>query len=75
MSEKKRATAPQQGNSGNDLQSSVYSDEARLSRLQHLVVGLLAMTQSPYIDNNDRALAWSWFDQTLRQYVEARLGI
>jgi len=74
MSEKKRATAPQQGNSGNDQQSSVYSDEPRLSRLQHLVVGLLAITQSPHIDNNDRAVAWSWFDQTLRQYVEVRHG-
>ena len=68
--ENKKGHRPGQGSSGDKELTKAYPLAANLSRLQCLVVGLLAMTQSPYLDNNDRALAWAWLNRTLRRLVE-----
>ena len=52
-----------------------YPDRAPASTLQMLITGLFILAESPYLDINDRALAWSWFDRSLRQYVEVRHGL
>ena len=73
--ENKKGHRPDQGNSSHKEVHQVYPPAANLSRLQELVVSLLIMAQSANLDTNDHAVAWSWFDQTLRQYVEVRHGI
>jgi len=70
--EKGRGLAGHSG--GNVKTQQVYPPAANLSRLQELVVSLLIMAQSANLDTKDHAMAWSWFDQTLRQYVEVRHG-
>jgi hypothetical protein len=61
---------PGRANSGDNQHHSDYPEQSRLSRLQELVVSLLIMTQRANLDTNDHAIAWSWFDHTLRQLVE-----
>ncbi len=68
--ENKKGHRPEQGSSGAEKQLQVYPPSTDLSRLQCLVIGLLARAQSPCLDDNDHALAWSRFDQTLRLLVE-----
>ena len=76
MNENKKGHRPGTGNSGGNYKmKQVYLTASNLSRLSDLVTGLFIMTQSPSLDNNDRELARSWFDKTLRQYVEVTHGI
>ena len=60
---------------GNEKTRGMYSPNASLSRAQDLVVGFFAMAQSPFLDDQDQAMAWAGFDLTLRQLVGVRHGI
>ena len=55
--------------------SRSYPDHAPASTLRQIITGLFIMAESPNLDANDRTLAWSWFDRSLRQYVEVRHGL
>ena len=55
--------------------SQLYRHQAPVSILPELVAGLLFMTQIPNLGRKDVALAWSWFEQVLRRYIEVRHGV
>jgi len=73
--ENEESHRPGRGSSGDKELNKAYPSTASLSRLQGLVIAFLAMTQSRYLDGRDHALAWNWFDRTLRRLVEVRYGV